>query len=274
MLQDKVIGIYCLVDDMLKGIGHREHKERTVSDSEIISTALISALYFKGNQFHAINYMRTHKMVPAMIGKSGFTKRLHKVASLLMGLFLQLGRLFKYVCGELEYIIDSFPLKACHNIRISRSKLLQGEQWRGYNASKREYFYGVKVQLITTKNGIPVELCFSPGSEHDVEALQKMFMDLPPESSLFGDSAYTAYELEELYRETELIDLKICRKSNSKRPDKPYQTFIKNTMRKRIETTISEIVELTPQSIHAVTKNGFLIKILLFVFAFQLKTLI
>ena len=274
MLQDKVIGIYCLVDDMLKGIGHREHKERIVSDSEIISTALISALYFKGNQLHAINYMRTHNMVSGMIGKSGFTKRLHKVASLLMGLFLQLGRLFKYVCAELEYIIDSFPLKACHNIHISRSKLLKGEQWRGYNASKREYFYGVKVQLITTKNGIPVELCFCPGSEHDVEALQKMFINLPPESCMFGDSAYTAYELEKLYRETELIDLKICRKSNSKRPDKPYQAFIKNTMRKRIETTISEIVELTPQSIHAVTKDGFLIKILLFVFAFQLKTLI
>ncbi len=43
MLQDKVIGIYCLVDDILKGIHHVEHKEGKVSDSEIISTALGSA---------------------------------------------------------------------------------------------------------------------------------------------------------------------------------------------------------------------------------------
>ncbi|WP_288072245.1 IS982 family transposase [Hydrotalea sp.] len=184
------------MDDILKGIHHVEHKERKVSDSEIISTALVSALSFKGNQFHAINYMRTHNMVPAMIGKSGFNKRLHKVATLLMWLFLHIGRLFKYMCAELECIIDSFPLKACDNIRISRSKLLKGEQWWGFNASKQEYFYGVKVQLITTKDGIAVELCFSPGSEHDVNALQKMFMDLPPESTLFGDSAYTAYQLE------------------------------------------------------------------------------
>ena len=77
-----------------------------------------------------------------------------------------------------------------------------------------------------------------------------------------------------LYKETELIELKICRKSNSKRPDKPYQAFIKNTMRKRIETTISEIVELTPHSINAVTKHGFLLKILLFVFAFQVKAIV
>src|SRR6266542_627805 len=106
MLQDKVIGIYCLIDDILKGIGHREHVERKVSDSEIIATAVVSALYFKGNQSNAIGYMRTHKMSPAMIGKSGFTKRLHKVSSLIMWMFLDIGRLFKYVCAELEYIID------------------------------------------------------------------------------------------------------------------------------------------------------------------------
>ncbi len=54
MLHDKVIGIYCLVDDILKGIRHYEHKERKVSDSEIITMAVVSALYFKGNQYNAL----------------------------------------------------------------------------------------------------------------------------------------------------------------------------------------------------------------------------
>lgn len=273
MLQDKVIGIYCLVDDILKGIRHYEHAERKVSDSEVIATAIVAALYFKGNQSNAIGYMRSHKMIPNMIGKSGFTKRLHKIVSLLMWMFLDIGRLFKYVCAELEYIIDSFPLRVCHNIRISRSKLLKGAQWRGYNASKREYFYGVKVQLVTTSKGIPVELYFVPGSEHDVEALRKMYFDLPAESNLYGDSAFTEYEMEELYKETELIKLMISRKANSKRPDLPYQAFLKTTMSKRIETTISEIVEMTPHSIYAFTFVGFLLKILLFIMAYQMKTL-
>ena len=127
MLQDKVIGIYCLIDDILKGIGHREEGQRKVSDSEVMTTALVSALYFKGNQHHAADYMRSHNLSPLMIGKSGFTKRLHKLQSLMMWLFLEMGRLFKYICAELEYIIDSFPLKVCHNIRISRSKLFTGE---------------------------------------------------------------------------------------------------------------------------------------------------
>lgn len=274
MLQDKVIGIYCLVDDILKGIGHYENKDCCVSDSEVMTTAIVSALYLKGNHSNAINYMRSHGMIPGMIGKSGFCKRLHKVGGLLLWMFLHIGRFFKYVNAELEYIIDSFPLRVCHNIRISRSKLLKGEQWRGYNASKREYFYGVKVHPIVTKQGVPVELCFVPGSENDVEALKKMCADLPAESSLFGDSGFTQYELEELYKETELIELMIARKSNSKRPDPPYRAFLKTAMRKRIETTFSEIIELTPHSIHAVTFKGFLLKVILFVMAYQMKTII
>ena len=110
-----------------------------------------------------------------------------------------MGRLFKYVYAELEYIIDSFPLKVCHNIPISRSKLLKGEQYRGYNASKREYFYGVKVQLLTTKEGVPVEMCFVPSSEHNVEALKKRYFDLPSESIICVGSAYTQSMLWKIY---------------------------------------------------------------------------
>ena len=58
-----MIGIYCLIDDILKGINHYEHRERKVSDSEVITTAVVSALYFKGNQAHAIGYMRSHRMM-------------------------------------------------------------------------------------------------------------------------------------------------------------------------------------------------------------------
>ncbi len=84
-----------------------------------------------------------------------------------------------------------------------------------------------------------------------------MTVDLPGESIVYGDSAYTEYELEKLFKETELIDLKISRKSNSLKPDKPWQAFIKITMRKRIETSISEIIQLTAQSIHGLRKKVF-----------------
>jgi hypothetical protein len=48
-----------------------------------------------------------------------------------------------------------------------------------------------------------------------------------------------------------------------KRPDMPYQDFIKETNEKRIEKSITEIVEMTQHSICAVKAMGFFLKILL-----------
>ena len=42
------------------------------------------------------------------------------------------------------YSIDSFPISVCHKIRIARSKIVQGEEYRGYCDSKRDYFIALK----------------------------------------------------------------------------------------------------------------------------------
>ena len=42
----------------------------------------------------------------------------------------------------------------------------------------------------------------------------------------------------------------------------------------RIETTFSQLVSLYPRKIHAVTKEGFLLKLIVFVVSFSLKLLL
>ena len=39
--EDKIIAIFCLVDDLLKAIEHKEHPFRKISDSEVITTAIV-----------------------------------------------------------------------------------------------------------------------------------------------------------------------------------------------------------------------------------------
>ena len=65
----------------------------------------------------------------------------------------------------------------------------------------------------------------------------------------------------------------IQRKSNSKRKDDPWIKFIKEYMRKGIETAFSEIKALFLRKIHAVTFEGFLIKIIMFISAFTFNKL-
>ena len=272
--EDKIIGIFCLVDDLLKGIGHQEDSRRKISDSEVITTAIVSALYFGGHTDHGRNMMKMTGMIPKMLDKSRFCRRLHRLNDLLCSLFFQLGHQLKAIAGASDYVMDSFPVAVCDNIRINRCRLLKGKQWRGKQCSMRRYFYGVKVQVLTTSSGIPVEFCFVPGSESDVQALKKLPMTVAPESKIYADSAYTDYQIENDIREADLIELMIQRKSNSKRRDEPWIRFLKQYMRKGIETTFSMLKGLFLRKIHAVTFKGFLLKILMFIIGFTFNKLV
>ncbi len=140
--------------------------------------------------------------------------------------------------------------KVCHNIRISNCKLLNDRKlYRGKCVSKREYFYGFKVQVILTEKGIPMDYYLLAGSLADITALQNMHLDLPENSELYADSAYTDYNLEDNYREHEKIYLRIVRRSNSKRMEPAYNEYFKEQMRKRIETTFSELCQSFPARI-------------------------
>lgn len=271
--EDKIIAIFCLVDDLLKQIEHKEHPFRKVSDSQVITTAIVSALYFGGHLDNARGFMKMTKLSPQMLDKSRFCRRLHNLESLICSLFLQIGQYLKDISGAADYIVDSFPVAVCDNIRIANCKLLKGKQWRGKQCSMRRYFYGVKVQVLTTEKGIPVEFSFVPGSESDVQALKKLPLSVAPESNIYGDSAYTDYTIEEDAKLGDEINLMIQRKSNSKRKDEPWIRFLKEYSRKRIETTFSEIKNLFLRKIHAVTFKGFLLKILMFIVAFTFNKL-
>ena len=188
-------------------------------------------------------------------------------------MFFELGQYLKMIAGASAYVVDSFPVAVCDNMRISRCKLIKGKQWRGRHSSMRRYFYGVRVQVLTIASGIPVEFCFVPGNANDVQALKKLPMAFAPESNIFADSAYTDYGIEDDLIDADGVKMMVHRKSNSKRADKPHIVYLKNHMRKRIETTFSEVKALFLRKIHAVTFKGFLIKVLMFVMAITLNKL-
>lgn len=268
MLSDsKIIALYCIVDDILKALQHREDCRIRVSDAEIITTAFVSALYFGGHQDNARHFMKLKGYVPQMLDKSRYCRRLHRLSDVLMLMFFAMGKQLKDMAGAADYRLDSFPVAVCDNIRISRSKVLQGEEFRGKHAAMRRYFYGVRVQVMTL-DGIPVEFCIVPGSEHDSQSLGKLPFDVAPESCIYMDAGYTDYLSEDDLFEAELIYAKVQRRTNSKRKDEPCVDFLKQYMRKQIETDFSMIKAKMLSKVHAVTKNGFLLKIALFVIAY------
>ena len=274
-MSEKVLAIYCFLDDFFLETAHhgsiKPQAKPKVPDSIVLTTAIISARFFGGNQASAMLYMADKQGV-VMLEKSAFNRRLHRLATTLSVLFYYLADFFKALNLSNQYLIDSFPVAVCDNIRISRSRLVEGEEYRGKSASKRRFFFGFRVQLITTVDKQPVQFFILPGSYVDVTALQLMHLNLPEGSEVYGDAGYTDYEQEDLYLDCEGISLKIQRKSNSHRPNQVWQNTYKKGLRQRIEQAFSHITMRFSKKIHAVTEAGFLIKTVLFLLAYSLET--
>lgn len=271
-MDTQIILIYCLCDDLLKAMRHREDGQCQMSDAEVMTVALVAARYFGGNFTLARQMLSEHGYVPHMLDKSRFSRRLHRIKPLLLTLFALLGEHVKQLNEESVYLIDTFPIAACDNYRIPRARLYRHERYRGYVASKKRYFYGLKLHLLVTPQAEPVEFFLTPGSCSDTEGLDWFDFDLPTGSQLYGDKAYNDYELEDVLQTAGLHLLPI-RKRNTKRPLPPWLHYLQAHARKAVETAGSLLERLMPKHIHAVTPEGFELKVVLFVLALSISRL-
>jgi Transposase DDE domain len=268
----QIILVYCLCADLLKALQHKEDRQCQMSDAEVMTAGLVAALYFGGKHKLACTFLQEQGYIPQMVSKSQFSRRLHRLDYLFITLFRVLGESFKELNDESVYIIDSAPVAVCDNIRIQRNKIYGDEEHRGYQASKRRYFYGVKIHLLVTKDHQPVEFFLSPGAFSDTDALTQFDFDLPEGAQIFADKAYNYYLVEDLLDEAD-IQLAPDRKKNSKRPMPPWLHFFLRQYRNQVETAGSLIERLLPKSIHAVTAKGFELKVILFVLASSINCL-
>lgn len=157
-MDTQIIVVFCLCDDMLKSLRHCEDPQCQTSDAEVMTTAIVAMLFFKGNFALAGRFLFEKGHMPIMLGASRFNRRLHRIADLFLTLFLRPGETWKKLNERSAYVIDSCPIAVCDNYCIKRSKVYQGETFRGYSASKKRYFYGLRIHLLVTEHGEPVEL--------------------------------------------------------------------------------------------------------------------
>jgi hypothetical protein len=174
-MYDRTLAIYCFIDDLLKAMQHTEDSRAKLSDSEVVTTAIVAMLFFGGNFERSRSFLHASGMMPRMLSRSRLSRRLSRLAELIEVIFHQLGLTLK----ELNY------------------------EWEDY-------------------------LC-----------------------------------------EQDRVRLLVARKQNSKRRDPLAAHDYKQWLHRRIETVFGEMTKLFPKKIHATTLSGFLLKISLFLFAYQ-----
>jgi hypothetical protein len=273
-MQDTIVTMYCVCDDVLRALGYQDDPQTRYAAAEVMTVPLVAAAFFGGNLALSRRFLHQHGYTRHTLSASRFNRRLHALPlAVWQTVFDLLGQVFKAHHPAGTYTVDSMPFPVCDNIRIKRCKLLRGEEHRGYCASKRRYFFGLKVHLLITGAGAPVEFVLTPGSVGDLPGFKGLPLDLPAGAIVHGDRAYNDYQEEDLLRDAGAIVLRSQRKKNSKRPLAPWLEALGRPVRQRIETTFSQVAALLPRHVQAVTARGFVLKVMCFLLAVSFRYL-
>jgi hypothetical protein len=264
-MEQRIITVYCLIEDYLKAIGIKDDVRAVVSNAEVLLVGYMAVSDFAGNYRKAHEYFILMNCCK-MLEYSRFIRRLNELESVVEKLFMWLGDLFIKLDGQRIYSVDSFPVELCQINREKRSNLWRAPELKGFNASKSKFFYGVKVHMVVTTDKSPVRCYISSGSMHDVNAAYKLLPQLPKDSLAIGDKGYVSQKLSQFLQAFNIKLSPIWRKNM--KTDIDY--FIKRKIRKGVETAFSMITAKFGKVIKATSIGGFLMKLKLFLTVYSI----
>jgi hypothetical protein len=96
---------------------------------------------------------------------SRFNQRLHQWLGWLQAILLMMGEVFGQ--GEV-FIMDSMPVSVRKRVRAMRCRKMRGRDYCGYCAAKKEKFFGWRLHLVCSREGLPAAVDLLPASYHDL----------------------------------------------------------------------------------------------------------
>jgi len=268
---DQIVVVYCFCDEITKAVNFKDDPQCQMSSAEVMTFAVISAMHFGGDYRKTRLFAKHHNYFSKVLSLSQLVRRIHQIPETVWYcVFLSLQAFLKNEDVE-TFIVDSFPVKAYENHKSFRARIFAGKEYHGYTASKKQYFFGIKVHMLIDENGVPIEFVFSPGSASDITTFQGFSLQLPIHSTILGDRAYTSYQFEDALMNLDGVRLLPKRKQNLKRQPSGSEAFILSRQRNLIETAFSSIVSRMPRYIRARTEKGFCLKVFFFILAYMVN---
>ena len=250
-----IVTAFVVIDGVLKAFGFKDDVRVSGTAAEILTVGVIAAKYFQNHHERALCIMSRLGNVHGL-SVSRFNRCLHAWRGWLMGL---LG-LIAEICTQGEvFIIDSMPLPVCKRARASRCKKVRGKAFCGYCAAKREMFFGYRLHLICTSQGIPVSFDLLPASQQDLTPIHELALTLPQGATVFGDKGYVSDpDAYAIFAATGVRFVAIRRANMT--PNAWANDYDLRHYCRRIETVYSQMEAMGIQHLHARTNLGFDLK--------------
>jgi hypothetical protein len=252
-----IVTIYSIIDEVMQKLEHKSHVLAKVSDAEILTVAVVAACYFRNHQERTLYVMIGMGYLSHHISISRFNRRIHALSDWLGLIVEQLGNVF---AGGESFILDSMPLPVCKRARARRCRKVRGRDYCGWCAAKREKFFGWRLHLLCTPDGLPVSFAMLPAAYHDLTPVHELTAYLPEGAAVYTDKAYLSAPDQASILALTGVRL-IAKPRHNMQPLSWADDFDLRLYRHSIETRNSQLENMGILSLHARTNAGFEIKL-------------
>lgn len=238
--KDSIITLFCLIDDLCKAIlppeRHTVGPKPKLSRSELMTIAVLFSLTGQ-NSFHG--FYRVFAMNKYFTDLPEYSRLLRNIKDVSYETHVLLQALLlinRQNHKDQLMLIDSAPLPVCRNKRIFNYSVTELAK-RGM--SSMGWFFGFKVHIVVTSEGILLQFMVTPGntSDKDHELVQKLFEDL--EGMAVGDKGYVSKPLKKKLLEQGVNLITGMYKNTKQVATNSYHAMLK--LRQMVETSIGSI---------------------------------
>lgn len=226
--------LYVTTDDLLRAYPERVPARPKIgitpktSDAEMLTLAVMQALLGYTSETRWLRYARENllSMFPNLPLQSGYNKRLRKLAATMTWLIGELGRQTS-IANDDVWVVDSTPVECARSRETVKRSDLAGWAEYGYCASHSRFFWGLRLHLVCTLQGLPVGWALT-GAKADEREVLNAILDATP--SLVGktrqvviaDKAYYGRTFETGLDSARIDLLRPARKGEKPRPGQRF----------------------------------------------------
>ena len=205
-LDTLLTALYVLIDDHVIPSGQRRAgRPKKLSDAELACLAVAQVLLGARSEHHWLRMCRARlgHLFPYLPKQPGYHKRLKAAAPLLAAVMDYLAREVPSWHDDVR-LIDATPVPCGTSRETVKRSELAGWAGYGYCAAHSRWYWGLKLYLITTPDGMPVAWCLASPKIGEREVAAALLAQasrahaLRPGLTLIGDKGFAGRDFEDL----------------------------------------------------------------------------
>jgi hypothetical protein len=236
-LDDLVTALYVFTDDLLDTPPRRGRPPR-ISDAELVCLAVAQMLLDCPSERRWLRLVRTRldHLFPYVPGQAGYNKRLRRLAPTVCHVLRALVAASPSSCDRVR-LLDSTPVPCGASRETVKRSELAGHAAYGRCASHSRWFWGFRLYLFTTPDGLPVDFALAPANmpEREVAAAMLDRQPLAPGDVLVTDKGFASRDFEALVAAMGAVLVRPDRK------DEPRRFGSLGGMRQWVESIIDSL---------------------------------